>query len=348
MKQKKHIAFFISSLNIGGVEKVFVTYANKLQDKGYQLDFIVCKNQGDLLNTLSPEINLINLGDIKLRNSILKLRKYIKARNPDILISGPDFPNFVNILSSLFIKKKPRIIITQHNYINIETSKLGLHGKLLPFFIKILYPYADKIITVSKDISEFLMKDFKIQPAKLTHISNPILCEDIEKFSKEPLTFNLPTNYIVFVGRLSIVKNIPMLLEAFKLLENDNLELVFVGEGIEEKNLKTIVHDLKIKNVYFLGPTNNPYNIINNAQLVVLPSWSESFSVVLIESLVLKKTIVSTPTKGAMNVLNNGEFGYISNSFEYKEFSELIKYALKNPLNEDKLYKRGKMYDIKI
>ena len=39
---KSKISFFLPSFNIGGVERVFINYANALSDKGYNVDFVVC------------------------------------------------------------------------------------------------------------------------------------------------------------------------------------------------------------------------------------------------------------------------------------------------------------------
>ena len=47
------IAFFLPTLNIGGIERVFITYANYLTEKEYDIDFVLCKKEGKLLSLLN-------------------------------------------------------------------------------------------------------------------------------------------------------------------------------------------------------------------------------------------------------------------------------------------------------
>lgn len=49
----------------------------------------------------------------------------MKKIQPNVIISGGDFPNLILIISSLGLKNRPKIIISQHNYYNVETKRLG-------------------------------------------------------------------------------------------------------------------------------------------------------------------------------------------------------------------------------
>ena len=46
------IAFFLPTLNVGGIERVFITYANSLSEF-YDVEFVLCKKEGILLKELS-------------------------------------------------------------------------------------------------------------------------------------------------------------------------------------------------------------------------------------------------------------------------------------------------------
>lgn len=60
---KSKISFFLPSFNIGGVERVFINYANALSDKGYNVDFVVCKAEGVLLDLVSSSVKVVSLGN---------------------------------------------------------------------------------------------------------------------------------------------------------------------------------------------------------------------------------------------------------------------------------------------
>lgn len=131
---QKKVAFFLPTLNIGGIERVFITYANYLIDKKYNIYFILCKRRGELLSLLDSNIKLYHLGNVQLKFSFLKLRQSLKEIQPDVIVSGGDFPNLILIVSSLGLKKVPKIIISQHNYYNVETRRLD-GGHMEPVFL---------------------------------------------------------------------------------------------------------------------------------------------------------------------------------------------------------------------
>ena len=79
-----------------------------------------------------------------------------------------------------------------------------------------------------------------------------------------------------------------------------------------------------------------------------MPSLSEALPTVIIESMVLGKTVVATPTKGAKEILKNG-LGYIIKSFDdEKELSEMISYAIDAPIPSDILQNESAQYGLNI
>lgn len=143
-------------------------------------------------------------------------------------------------------------------------------------------------------------------------------------------------DYIVFIGRLSIVKNIKLLIDAiYEINKMYRLPLLIVGDGVERSYLERRVSQLGIQNIVcFIGNQPNPYPFIKNARLVALSSESEAFPTVLLESLALGKTIVSTPTNGALEILENGKYGYISKSYnDVDDFKITINNAYNNPID---------------
>ena len=317
------ISFFLPSLNIGGVENVFITYANELSCRGYRVEFALCKKIGDLIPLVSNDINIVNLGDVQLRYALFRLRKYIRISHPDILITGGDFPNMMLVLASLMLKERPQIILSKHNYQNVETKGLGWWAKLDLFLQKLLYPKADNIIAVSRGIEKYLIECLRIKPSKISQICNPIDIENVLKKGDEIFCMPLPDKYIVFVGRLGKVKNIPLLLKAFDGLDDKGLHLVIVGDGPERESLEGISQQQSSRDrIHFLGSVSNPMPIIKKSRTLVLCSFSEGYPTVLLEAMIFNIPIVATPTEGAIEILKNIDGTYILNSFT--DINEMI------------------------
>lgn len=337
INDKKNITFFLPTLNIGGVERVFITYANYLASLSYHVDFVLCKREGQLLSLLSPNVNIHDLGNVQLRFSVYKLRKYIINKQPDFIITGGDFPNFIAVLSSMMLYKKPKVVISQHNYFNVESQRLGWWSNFTCYLMKIIYPKSHRIIAISNGIYDFLNNDIKISANKIIKISNPIDFKDIIKKSNQQIDIKLPKKYIVFIGRLGFVKNLPFLLNSFEKSNLSDINLLIVGDGEMMNELKTQTKGMKKGHlVTFVGSVENPLPILKKSSLLVLPSFSEAYPTILLEALCLNVPILATPTEGAKEILNNIPGTSLSPDFDDEiGFARLIEESITNKIDRN-------------
>ena len=71
------------------------------------------------------------------------------------------------------------------------------------------------------------------------------------------------------------------------------------------------------KNVEFISFKEDVYNYMLSSDYVIVPSYSESFCLVLAEAIYLKKMCIATDTAGSREILDNGKYGLIvENSIE--------------------------------
>ncbi len=115
--------------------------------------------------------------------------------------------------------------------------------------------------------------------------------------------------------------------------------MVIIGDGELKSSLINYARSLYISdNVYFTGYRINPYNYIKRSSLILSTSFSEALPTIIVESMYFGKTVVSTPNKGAKELLNNGILGYLSSSFDnVDEFAQLIQEGLNTPIESMKL-----------
>lgn len=333
----QRIMFFVSSLNIGGVEKVMVDYANLLSINGYSICYTVMypiDTNNSFYSVLSEKITIHSINTKRLRHCILKLRSVIKQFNPDIIITENE-----RVLAAIIAKftlplSRVKIIGSQHNFLNNEEIK---HKTKSIAITKNSAFFCYKIISVSKNITEMLIEQLKIKHHKVVTIYNPIDRNRICKLSKEYQCQY--KNYILYIGRLSPVKNIPLLIGAFQILNKKypKLKLLIIGDGEEKDLIVNLMEKSTSKhNIILLSAINNPYPYILNATIVAIPSFSEGLSLVCLESLTLGKTIVSTPNKGCQELLNRDgkQYGYISKSIDDpEEFADNLEKAYLNPIS---------------
>lgn len=159
-----------------------------------------------------------------------------------------------------------------------------LHNSVSELKVK---KYKGYLIAVSEVIRQ---KAIKLGCPVDKTIYNPVGVEELIKKSTE-YKVSCTTSYIVYVGSLYKEKGIFDLLEAYASSDSAEVlerKLVFVGTGKSFDNLRCQVVEKDLEErVIFTGFLENPYPWIAQADLLVLPSYSEAMPYVPIEASVL-------------------------------------------------------------
>jgi glycosyltransferase involved in cell wall biosynthesis len=188
---------------------------------------------------------------------------------------------------------------------------------------------ASKIIALTKDIKQHLIQ-FGVSKKKIEIIPNAV---DTEKFSPEKRNllqerWGITSPVVLFVGRLSIEKDVCTLLRAFSnvVKEIPKAKLVIIGKGSEEMNLKRFLELNSIPHVFFLGKVENSMipNIYAGADVFVLPSTREPFGNVVLEAMASGKPVIGSFVGGMKEVIVDGVTGYHAEPRNDRQFSELI------------------------
>ncbi|PIX13998.1 MAG: hypothetical protein COZ74_04170, partial [Flavobacteriaceae bacterium CG_4_8_14_3_um_filter_31_8] len=126
------------------------------------------------------------------------------------------------------------------------------------------------------------------------HIS--IIPNGIDLSEIHQVKFDYGTKKIVFLSRLHPKKGIEVLLEAWRLIENNDWILEIAGNGDEEyiETLKKSARNLV--NVFFVGPQfgEAKWNFLRSADIMVLPTYSENFGIVVAEALAVGVPVITT------------------------------------------------------
>ena|GEM_PF-340788 len=367
-RNPKHIAVFLQNFELAGICVVCANYVNLLIKNGYSVDVVVSDEKGEGRSIFPKQATVVNLGNIRVRYSIGKLRQYLKKTQVSTLICFGNLPNFAGILATTRLRKRINLIVSQHGFTSdLDVQDLGFIGKITPFLKRKLYPFANRIIAVSNGVSEDL-KRLKISSKKISIIPNFIDKNHIQKLAEKPIPQELPKDYVVFVGRLVRVKNLDLLIQAMAFVD-EHTHLVIVGSPTplppaSGGNIPRFVGVLRsngggigtphpaprhlaplAERIHFLGEIQNVLPILKHAKAVVIPSFSEAMPMVAIESCALGKTVVHTPNSGCMEIFGT-DGSYCSKTFDDpKEFAELLKKALETPINSAILKEKFSRFD---
>ena len=171
--------------------------------------------------------------------------------------------------------------------------------------------------------------------------------------SKINFLFQKKNIKLISVGRVTDQKDFITILKALNIVKKSNVELVIIGKGEKEIEIKRYIELNNLnKKVRLLGYKKNPFPYIKQADLFLLSSKFEGLPNVLIEALCLKKFIISTdcPT-GPKEILHHGRFGELVKIGDYKKIAKLIDNFKKTKIVKNKIkdgYKSLKKYNYKI
>ena len=351
---KKKLLFIIDNLKGGGAERILITILQHIDIKKYNVDLFLINREGVYLESVPQNITLYSaLGDSNLL--INKIRRRILLTFPSLFYvfhikkQYDCYIAFREDTATRILLKAPataqRIAwlhtdLIRHTYCK-TTNKQRYFRDL---------PCLDQIICVSKACQNTLIKLCPAVKDKSMVLYNPIDISDIIQKSK--VNVNVPFRHdrinLLAVGRIDKGKNHRFLIECMPLLlRRGNFSLWILGIGPLQAELEELRNNMELQNyVHFLGFKENPYPFIKSCDVFVMSSLYEGLPTVVIEALILEKSIVSSPCVGAEEVLCNGELGYVS-PLDLESFSEAICKASEHSLlTSDKLKNRLADFDL--
>ena len=316
----KTISFFLLYFGGGGAERVLINLASGFVKCGYKVDFVLGKAWGPHVTKIPPEITVVNLNASGLRASIWKLAQYLKQKKPQALIAGMHFANEAAILAKRLVKTNTVVIVTEHNTLTHSLKhKKNKKKNIIPHTIRLLYPWADGIVTVSKGATASLTEISSLPSEKIKTIYNPVVAPDL--YTKANADIDHPwfqpgaPPVIVGVGKLEPQKDFPTLIRAFARVRRQmDCRLAILGWGPDLDKLQEYTAEIGVQeDVDLMGYVDNPYPYMARAQMFTLSSAWEGLPTVLIEALALGKPVVSTDCpSGPREILQGGKYGTLT------------------------------------
>lgn len=339
--ERKKILILIYNLNGGGAEKVLLKILEKIDLNKFEIELFLIKKEGVYVkyfeDNFKDKIKLITPYDKLSKNKFLAyIQKKIIRKQVKYCLKKPiKFRKFLS-------KKYDTVISFLEGMSTIYLSEIECNNKIAWIhtdlkqhrLIKVseerkIYSNYNRIICVSNQAMNSFLELYPEYRSKVMMIYNPIDNEEIIRKSKEKIE-NFRDKKITFisVGRLVKEKGFDILLKAHKLLLEEGVinNVVILGEGSERENLEKYIKENSLeKSVKLLGFKENPYPYIRQADIIVIPSRYEGFSLVAAESLVLEKKIVSTNCSGPLEILEEGKYGLIVDKENEAELKEGMK-----------------------
>ena len=151
---------------------------------------------------------------------------------------------------------------------------------------------ADKILAISDATKQDIIKYFPKVINKIKVIYNGWDAKEFKPSSEEEKSvirnkYNLPDNFLLYIGRIETKKNIQNLVRGYKMLKNKDWPLVLAGRAGNYGYDEVYKLAKKSKRIIFLGyvPQDDYQQLMAAASIFVFPSKFEGFGIPVLEAM---------------------------------------------------------------
>ena len=305
----KKILLITENLGSGGAERQICGLAVFLTRMNYSCRLITyVENQfyEPYLRENDVDYELVkDLWDKKTR--VFKAARYIRAYNPDVVISYLPSVNMTMCLAALFHKAK-LIVSERNNNTNISRKDKILFN---------LYRFADAIVPNSNSQGNFIKNNFSFLSKKVYPIINFV---DINRFTPSKSRPSNEKIRIITVARYTEQKNVLKYLEVVKKVKENGLNVHFDWYGSKTFNkpyfeqVLSVYQKLNISDYLTL---NDPCQTIEleyqKSDVFLLPSLYEGYPNVVVEAMSCGLPVICSNCYENPYIVKEGTNGFLFN-----------------------------------
>ncbi len=343
--QPVKILYLHPTFTFGGAERTSLNLLTGLDKQRFKVTLVTSKEIALRFSGLALE-KIIHIEDIgmgiwfrglkSLWKDVRIVAKVVKEEKPDIVFGMMHYSATALAFAKKFFRLKPKIIASPRgpstDYLNTCFTK-----KSQKVFLKALFSFfckrSDALIVPSSGTKEDCVKNFGAKGERVSVINNSIDAGLISEKCKEGIDIEFPADTFVVstAGRLSMEKNMPLLLKAFaKLREKENAKLLIIGDGPEKANLEAVASELGIReDIIFTGFQENPYKYIKRSDVFVHTCLVEGFGNMIVEAMACGVPVIATDCPyGPREIIQNGENGILAPMDDTEALVEAIRSVL--------------------
>lgn len=324
----------------GGSGVVATELGKALADKGHQIHFISyampMRLDGYLGNVYYHEVEMASyplfefpLYTPALASKIVEVARFEKL---DLVHAHYAIPHAISAyLAREILKNEMKVITTLHG---TDITLVGLEPSFLPV-MKFSIERSDGVTAVSRFLREKTLtnygidKDIRVIPNFVdTAKYRRIECERIrEKFAPRG------EKILVHVSNFRLVKRVPDVVRIFaEVHKRVPSMLLIVGDGPDRSACEILTRELNLQDhVRFLGKQLELVPILSSADLMLMPSQSESFGLSALEAMACEVPVVSSSVGGLPELQVHGATGYIA---EIGDIDRMARYAVELLTND--------------
>jgi N-acetyl-alpha-D-glucosaminyl L-malate synthase BshA len=266
-----------------------------------------------------------------LASKIVEVARFEKL---DLVHAHYAIPHAISaFLAREILRTHLKVITTLHG---TDITLVGLEPSFLPV-MKFSIERSDGVTAVSRFLREKtttnynINKDIRVIPnfvdtGKYRRVENP----DVRAKFAPP-----EERVLIHVSNFRPVKRVQDVIRIFgEVRKKVPSRLLLVGDGPERSACEILTREMNLQqHVRFLGKQLELVPILSSADLMLMPSQSESFGLSALEAMACEVPVISSSVGGLPELQVHGETGYIA---EIGDIDRMAKYAVELLTNEAK------------
>ncbi len=274
------------------------------------------------------------------------LLKLIQRFRPDCLIANFGSVNIMMLVGWLMqVAQRLAWYHTLSDQIDMDSNLPKWKLKFLRWRKRIIYKMANYIVPVSESARDDVALVFNVPTNKCKVFYNSLTdpfdegnCRQVDSQDKKK---------IVCVGRLHYSKGQDILIRAMAMLTDEFPDhfVEFVGDGPAKDYYLTLVSQLKQESrCIFIGSLSHSEVIkkMTSAYVTIVPSRSEAFGLVIIESMAVGTPVIGSKVGGIPEIIIDGSNGYIFPSEDHKALAGKLRLLFINPDLQETMGKQSR------
>jgi glycosyltransferase involved in cell wall biosynthesis len=317
MNMPIRLAFLVDSPSKRAHGNVVSRLALGLVETGQVETTIVCYSNDPPPSWLPPEVRIHRLGVERVSRSVPSLIRYLRAEQPDVLITRQVHANFVGLAAAWLARVPPRwqgkVVVAQDQFVEL-CHKLNRRDN--KWVAKAIYRFADGLIAPSPTVRDNAVQSCRLDPSSAALVPNPI-----PKFAGTPASAPHPwleagqPPVFVNIGNLLSVKRVDLLIEAFALLRHSHdARLLIIGQGPDRPSADEQIRRLGLSaDAETTGWVQDVLPYAAHAWALVHSSDEDGFAQVLTEAMSVGCPVITADSLGGgpRFVTEDGKYGLL-------------------------------------
>lgn len=335
---RPRVLVYIPHLRVGGGEISMWRLAEGLAATGLDVCIVTHSATTNELG-IPTGVSFVDLGCESTVAALWRLARVLRQRRPHWLLSAFPHTNIAAVTALTLSGLATRCIVSEHAPLSHQIAQqANWRYRLLPSLVRWAYRRAHAVIGVSAGVRDELQ--VLLGPGVTTRvINNPVLSSGFETEMalpiEDPWLIDEDLRVVLSVGRLSVEKDLPTLVQAFAVVHRQHPEtrLLLAGEGPDRERVQALVEGMELDDIVRLpGRTVTPLAWMRRAAVFVLASRYEGFGNVLIEAMACGTPVVSTDCPvGPREILEGGRLGELVPVGDVPAMAQAIVRALDRP-----------------